>query len=105
MKTIPLTAAPSQTLSVVLAGQSCQIKVYQLSPESSPPLYMDLSVAGASIVRTRIARDRGRVLLDAGYQGFIGDFIWIDTQGTSDPRYAGLGTRWQLIYLESGVDI
>jgi hypothetical protein len=31
--------------------------------------------------------------------GFIGDLIFIDTQGTSDPNYTGLGSRFLLAYL------
>jgi hypothetical protein len=27
--------------------------------------------------------------------------VFFDTQGRSDPVYAGLGTRWVLLYLDS----
>ena len=33
------------------------------------------------------------------YLGFVGDFIWFDTQGSSDPIYMGLGSRFILVYL------
>lgn len=38
------------------------------------------------------------------YQGFHGQLLFFDTQGTSDPAWAGLGTRYQLMYFdETGV--
>lgn len=39
------------------------------------------------------------LIVRSAYLGFIGDLAFIDTQGTSDPIYAGLGTRFQLVYL------
>jgi hypothetical protein len=50
----------------------------------------------------RIIRDRQRLLVDAGYRGFIGDFAMIDTQGRADPVYSGLGGRYQLVYFDAG---
>jgi hypothetical protein len=35
------------------------------------------------------------------YLGFIGDLSFTDTQGTSDPVYTGLGSRFVLLYLEA----
>ena len=34
------------------------------------------------------------------YLGFSGDFIWLDTQGTTDPIFTGLGSRYILVYLD-----
>ena len=39
-------------------------------------------------------------LLQESYLGFSGDLVWVDTMGTDDPIYTGLGTRFQLAYLE-----
>jgi hypothetical protein len=33
------------------------------------------------------------------YLGFVGDLAFNDTQGTANPVYTGLGTRFQLVYL------
>jgi hypothetical protein len=96
MKTIPISATPSQKLSSVLGGQNCQLKVYQ----KTTGLYVDVYVNNAPIVQGAIARDRVRIVRHA-YLGFVGDLAFVDTQGTSDPISTGLGSRYSLIYLEA----
>lgn len=101
MLRIPLQTTPNQTLAVTLARQAAQIAVRQ----NGGNVYFDLTVGGEYIVRTRICRDRQRLLLDAQYRGFIGDFMFVDTQGTDDPVYTGFGdvsARFQLVYLAAG---
>lgn len=93
-QTIPLSAVPSQTLSIVLAGQNCQIAVYTLSTG----LYLDLTADDVVITRTVVCRNRARLLLDRAYKGFVGDLVFVDQQGEDDPLYTGLGTRWLLFY-------
>lgn len=112
MQTIPLVAEPSQTLSVVLGGQACQINLYSLETpgpilgsatttelKGYPALYMDLVSNGEPVISCRICRNAIRMLLDAQYQGFIGDLEFIDTLSSTDPIYTGLGTQYQLVYL------
>jgi len=96
MKTIPLSAKPSQTLSVLLGGQNCQIRVYQ----KTTGVYLDLYVNNAAVVTGVIARDRVLIVRQS-YLGFVGDLSFFDTQGTDDPTYDGLGSRYQLVYLEA----
>lgn len=91
---VPLAAVPSQTLSIALAGQNCDISVYTLSTG----IYFDLTVNELPITRGVICRNLARLLLDRGYKGFVGDFVFVDSQGVDDPEYTGLGTRWLLIY-------
>lgn len=91
---VPLTAVPAQTLSIVLAGQNCAISVYTLSTG----IYFDLDANGVAICRTVICRNLAQLLLDRGYKGFVGDFVFTDTQGDDDPDYTGLGLRWLLLY-------
>lgn len=101
MMRIPLQAVPNQTLAVTLARQSVQIALRQ----NGSNMYFDLLVANEYIVRSRICRDRQRLLLDAKYHGFVGDFAFIDTQGSEEPFYTGLGgntARFQMVYLEAG---
>lgn len=101
MMIVPLQAVPNQTLAVTLATQNAQIALRQ----NGANMYLDLSVNGAYIVRTRICRDRQRLLLDVGYRGFVGELAFLDTQGISDPIYTGLGgagARYLLVYLEVG---
>jgi hypothetical protein len=98
MQRVPLQAMPNQTLAITLARQAAQIAVRQ----NGDNLYFDLMLGGEYIVRTRICRDRQRLLLDAGYRGFVGDFMFVDTQGSEDPYYTGLGARFALVYLAAG---
>jgi hypothetical protein len=93
MNIVPLKATPAQTLTVELAGQTAKLSLRTLGPD----LYFSLE----GVVATRICRDRQRLLIDAGYRGFIGDFMFIDTQGTSDPVFTGLGGRYQLVYVDA----
>ena len=113
MKQIQLAAVPSQTLSVVLAGQNCQLAVYQKQPITdeygcAAGLFLDLAVNGTPILNTVRCLDRTRLLLDRTYLGVIGDFMFVDTQGSgpptfsgSPPYYTGLNSRYVLIYLEA----
>ncbi|CAG9259677.1 hypothetical protein WT27_23625 [Burkholderia territorii] len=97
MLILPITAKPAQNFSVLLAGQNCQISVYQ----KTTGMYLDLSVNNAPIKSGIACRDRV-LLIRHAYLGFVGDLTFFDTQGVADPEYTGLGTRWQLVYLEAG---
>ncbi len=115
MQIVPLAPNPNETLQIVLAGQNCSIELRSLggyattdtisfdSPQ--PYLAFTLDVSGVSITRTQNCLNRKRLLVNRQYLGFVGDFMFIDTQpdfGTTgqDPQFSGLGTRWQLIYIE-----
>lgn len=94
MNIIPIKATPNQTFKVVLAGQYCRINLYTLSTG----LYLDLLVDNAPIITGRLCLN-SVLLVRQAYLGFIGDLIFNDTQGASDPDYAGLGSRYRLLYL------
>jgi hypothetical protein len=95
MKIIPLVAEPSQTLSIVLGGQNCQLAIYQ----KSTGVFVDVRINNAPIVLAALALDRNRIVrLDAGQ--FIGDLSFYDTQSVDDPDYTGFGSRFKLAYLE-----
>lgn len=96
MLIVPVSASPSQKLSALLGGQNCQINVYQ----KTTGLYLDLAINNVPIKSGVVCRDRVR-LIRHPYLGFVGDLMFADTQGTSDPAYAGLGTRYLLVYLEA----
>ncbi len=93
---IPLRAVPSQTLNVVLDGQSCTLNVYQKSDD----LFMD--VVCATMLNGGlygvICQNLNRIVRDL-YLGFSGDFSFVDNQGSEDPNFAGLGSRFSLAYL------
>lgn len=93
MLAIPLAPVPSQTVSVLLAGQDCRLKVYQ----KTTGVYVDVLLAGVPLVRGAIARDRVPIVRH-GYLGFVGDIFFKDLRGAYDPEYSGLGSRFILGY-------
>lgn len=97
MKAIPLGAVPYQTLSVTLAQQATRIALRTMRGA----LYFTLLKDGLPVVTNRVCRNEQRLLLDAQYQGYIGDFAFVDTQGDTDPVYAELGSRYYLLYFEA----
>lgn len=96
MKVIPLVPQASQTLRTIVNNQSCSISLTQ---KDNGDTFFSLSVSGNSIVTGVLVRDRV-LLVRQAYLGFTGDFAFQDNEGTSDPDYTGLGTRWTLMYLE-----
>lgn len=94
MQQVPLQALPNQTVNVQLNGQSCTLNVYQ----KSTGLFMDVLVNDVLIIGGVICQNLNRIVRSR-YLGFIGDFAFIDTQGTLDPYYQGIGTRYFLLYL------
>jgi hypothetical protein len=91
---IPLVAVPAQSLSVTLGTQRCAIAVYQ----KSTGLYFDLSVAGFPVVAGIVCRNRVN-LVRLSYAAFVGNLAFVDTMGSDDPDYTGLGSRFQLVYV------
>ena len=94
MQSVPLQPVPSQSTKVVLGGQNCQILVYQ-KPQGC---FVDINADGVDIVVGIIGRD-AVPLVCREYTGFIGNLIFIDSQGSDDPSYSGLGDRFALVYL------
>jgi len=115
MLQIPLAAVPSQTLSIVLDGQNCQIAVYQKQPivdeyGVAAGLFFDLTVGGVDIINTARCLDRTPILEDRQYLGVVGEFMFLDTLATGGgpptfngqpPYYTGLGSQFVLLYLEA----
>ena len=93
---VPLQSVPSQTTQIVLANQNCRINVYQ----APAALFMDLFVNDEPVRQGIIAQNLNPIVREA-YLGFSGDFVFQDTQGSDDPSFAGLGTRFQLLYLSA----
>ena len=94
MQTVPLQSVPSQSTKVVLGGQNCQILVYQ-KPQG---VFVDINADGVDISVGTIARD-AVPLVSREYAGFSGNLLFIDSQGSADPSYDGLGDRFALVYL------
>lgn len=94
MQQIATQPVPNQQLQAVVGGQMCQISIYQ-KPQG---LFVDVNSNGSDISTAVLACD-AVPLVPIGYTGFQGNLLFTDTQGTSDPDYTGLGTRFQLVYL------
>jgi len=90
---IPLSAIPAQTLEVVLSQQACTINVYQ----KFWGVFCDLFVNGAPIVQGALCLNN-TYLVRSFYLNFQGDLFFLDTQGSSDPTFTGLGSRFVLVY-------
>ena len=103
MQVIPLQAVPSQQFAIGLNGQNCNISVYQ----KTTGLYFDLQLNNAPVATTVRCLNAARLLADRQYAGFVGDFIFVDVQADNgvltgtDPTYTGLGTQYELWYLEA----
>ncbi len=96
MQIVPLIDVASQTVSIPLGNQACQIDI----KTRSTGLYCDLYVNNVLIVGGVICRDLSRIVINS-YLGFVGDLMFSDTQGADDPSSPGLGTRFLLFYIEA----
>src|ERR1700748_2734055 len=92
---IPILAAPALTVSEVLAGQNCQISIYQKDNN----VFVDLNADGVDIFVGNLALNATPIDAGNSYDGFQGNLYFLDTQGLDDPDYTGFNTRWMLIYL------
>ena len=45
-----------------------------------------------------LARNATFMVMTA-YLGFVGELFFLDTQGSNDPVYTGLGSRYLLLYV------
>ena len=94
MQVIPLQATPSQVVQVALNQQNCQVNVYQ----KWTGLFLDLYLSDQLVLAGVLGRNQKLMVMDA-YLGFVGDLLWLDNHGASDPDYTGLAERFSLIYL------
>ena len=97
VQTIPLRPVAAQEFNVVLGQQACTLKIYQ----KSAGLFMDVYLSGKPLIVGVLCRDRSRIIRSQ-YLGFAGDMYFVDTEGEADPYYAGLGSRWVLVYEVGG---
>lgn len=94
MQIIPIQPLPNQNLQVQLANQACTIELRQ----TAYGLFCSLFIGANPIVSNVLCENLNRIVRSL-YLGFSGDLAFNDTQGTSDPVYTGLGSRFQLVYL------
>ena len=92
---IPTQPIPNQSLQVQLDNQAIALYIYQ----QAYGLYVDVYLNNALVIAGVIAENLNRIVRSL-YLGLSGDFLFVDTQGSTDPVYTGLGNRYQLLYLE-----
>lgn len=95
MQIIPIQDVASQTLNIMLGGQSCTVNLYCKDAYGT---FIDLLVNETPVVVGVICQNQNRIVRD-GHLGFIGDIGFLDLQGTADPVSPGLGSRFALCYL------
>ncbi len=96
MQEISLQPVPSQQTQVVLDGQVCAISVYV----KNQCMFFDLVVNGTQVAYA-VQCSNLVSLVPTAYLGFSGWLVFFDAQGTDNPQYTGLGSRWVLLYLNS----
>ena len=94
MQTVPLQPVPNQQVQTVLGGQNCQIAVYQ----KDQGVFADLNVNGVDVSSGILALNTVN-LCPCGYAGFAGSLFFADTQGSDDPVYTGIGSRFLMLYM------
>lgn len=94
MQVVPLQPIANQSLQAQLNGQACTLTVYQ----SNYGLFVTVEIGTADIINNALGKNLVRMVRDL-YLGFSGDLVFYDTQGSSDPVYTGLGSRFVLVYL------
>lgn len=94
MQIVPLQPKQNQRVQTTLGEQIAQFKVRQTRYGMFISVYLDDDLVIGGVVcenLNRIVRDE--------YFGFSGDVAFIDTQGSADPTYDGLGSRFLLAYM------
>lgn len=94
MQQIPLQAIPSQIIRLVLANQNVQLFIYQ----KEQGLFVDVAVNENTIVAAALALDVTPIVC-RDYAGFVGNLMFVDVQGDTNPDYTGLADRYALLYL------
>lgn len=90
---IPVQAVPNQAFSCVLDDARAQVNL----TTTDYGLFADVVYDGSPVASGRLCEDRTDLNPDR-YRGLPQFLGFVDTQGGSDPVYAGFGTRYLLIY-------
>lgn len=64
-----------------------------------PRLYCDVILNETAPQAQGVLCQNLKPIVRYAYVGYLGDLFFFDVQGTNDPIYAGLGTRFLLYYL------
>jgi hypothetical protein len=96
MLVIPTQPIPSQVIQVTLGNQATVLNVYQKYYGLFMDVYLDTTLIIGGVLCHNANYTVGNL-----YLGYSGDFSFIDNQGSLDPSYPSLGTRFSLIYFDS----
>lgn len=91
--TIPLIPTPSQSMTCPIAGLQCRIWLRQLSTG----LYMDLTAGQIPLLRGILCQNKTDLIRNPA-SPLPGKLYFTDTQGTDDPSFPDLGSRFLLYY-------
>jgi len=97
MLLIPLKPVANQTVTVMLSGQVIRLAIREMTTGVYLTAWLDNVIVQSGI----LCVDRAR-MMDSNYDRFVGGFMFMDSQGLENPVSSGIGTRWNLYYLESG---
>jgi len=97
MLLIPLKPVANQTTIVMLGGQVIRVAIREMTTGVYLTAWLDNVIIQSGI----LCADRVR-MMDSNYDRFVGGFMFMDSRGAANPEASGIGTRWNLYYLESG---
>ena len=111
---IPLQPIPFQTLNTVVGNQNINLNIYAKNIQipivpsggipTIPPVYEEINLIFIDVylndvlVVGGIRCTNNTKIIRNSYFGVVGDFAFQDTQGSDDPQYTGLNSRWLLVY-------
>lgn len=90
-------SVPSQVMSVTLGNQRCTLLLRELNGRQ----YLSLSTSEESIFHNQLLVDRVPCK-KYDYLPFEGDIACMDKQGFDDPNYKEWGSRFVLVYSDTG---
>lgn len=100
MLEISITQSKSQRFQVQLENVNCTIKLSQ----RTSGLFLDLYANGNAVCLGIMCENANRLVRYdylRAQTGFKGELFFTDSNGTSNPEYSELGTRYKLYYLTS----
>ncbi|QCE35634.1 hypothetical protein FAI40_10025 [Acetobacteraceae bacterium] len=90
---LPISKVPSQKVQSLLLGKKTMLWIRQLASG----IYCDIWVENTLIAAGVLCLNKTWMLRDKTFS-INGDFVFLDTQGNTDPTLNGLGDRYQLIF-------
>lgn len=95
MYEIPLDAIPYQTVSFTLDDKGVTVSLRQLGTSLFTSLWVD-----GELINSNIRATNGGHICVFPTSAITTDLRLIDTVGSEDPQFHGLGSRWILVYGE-----